>query len=124
MLGPLRRLLAAVMRRIGYVRAVDLDDLQVRHDQVRSGYDQMVRALRHSKRDLEHQLLWRARTEREIEFLRQLEIARVNNDTTFMQAVARMDTACGRIESFMEDTWPQAIIDQPDPVTEEAVGRA
>jgi len=89
------------IRHLGYVPKSEMDDALV-------GRDKIERELRHSKRDLQNQLYLRDRLEKEVGFLRELELARVRNNTATQQAVARLDAATDKLEELMENTWPAA----------------
>lgn len=62
--------------------------------------------LRHTNRNLEHQLTLRDRLEKEVGFLRELELAKARKDSEVHRAIDRLDAITGTLERFFQATWP------------------
>lgn len=113
----LKAALDRFLNRLGYVSAAALvrqahehaEALRQRHD----AQAKVEQELRHSKRNLEHQLAYRALLEKDVEFLRTLELARVSSYGGVQQATETMDRCTTRLVELMQAHYPDAIINDP-----------
>lgn len=68
-------------------------------------------------RNLEHTIEVRDRMDKEIEFLRALQLAHVNEETDLQKAVITLESTIAQLQTLMQDTWPAAIVEEQSPAT-------
>lgn len=96
---PFRVLSAAmdnVARRLGYVP---------KHE-----HDQLIAKLEHKTRNLEAQIVYRDRLEKEIGFLRELELIHARKESGTQQAVQKLEDITSRLTVLMQDNWPSELL--------------
>ncbi len=64
--------------------------------------------LRHRTRNLEHQVCLRDRLEKEVTFLRELQLAHARNESDTHKAVTRLDDITNNLIDMMKNVWPAA----------------
>lgn len=109
------RLFDAVVRKLGYVPAAEMAAALADKEKLEG-------ELRHKNSNLRHQIYLRDRLEKEVEFLRQLELAHANRESGIQRACARIDTIADNLLDYMKSVWPDAhgVEDRPTGVTPDA----
>lgn len=109
---PVTWLFDKVARKCGYVTR---NEMQAAVTAVLAEKNTLEGELKHKNRNLQNQITLRDRLEREIEFLRQLELAHAKKESGVQQAVSRIDAITGNLLAFMQSVWPEAHALDHDP---------
>lgn len=102
---PISYLFDLVARRAGYVRR---KEMTAAVDAVTRDKELTENELRHKTRSLEHQIALRDRLEREVEFMRELELAQTRGDSRTQRSIGRLDRAIDFLLENLRETWPSA----------------
>jgi hypothetical protein len=88
-------MLRRVLKLAGYVPSADVDLATAA----------LECDVQHKDRSLEHEVLLRARADREVEFLRQLTTALVAESPVVRDAIDRLDRATNALDKFVREQW-------------------
>lgn len=113
---PITWLFDKLARKAGYVTRVEM---QVAVATVVAEKDRLEGELKHKNKNLQNTIYLRDRLEREVEFLRQLELAHAREESGTQQAVAKMDAVAEKLLEYMRSVWPDANDFDPTQATEE-----
>lgn len=83
---------------------------------------QVEQALRHKTRNLEHQILLHKRLEKEVAFLRQIELFRAGNYSDTQKAVDKLDAVSVNLDkliTILREVYPEAY--KVETVAEDAI---
>lgn len=107
------RVFDAIARRLGYVPRAEMVAALAAKDRIEQ-------SLLHKTRGLQQQVSLRNRLENEVQFLRELELARASGNSGVQQAVDRIDAIASNLLGFMQSVWPEAHdLELPGQETEE-----
>lgn len=95
------KLFDKVARLCGYVPATEMAAALAEKEKLEG-------ELRHKNANLRSNIYLRDRLEKEVEFLRRLELAHANKESGTQQAVERIDAITDRLLEFMQSVWPEA----------------
>ena len=103
-----------IARRAGYVPETQL------HAVVRDKAD-TEKELRHTVKNLEHQIEMRSRLDQEIAFLRLLQLKQANGDSATEKSISRLEAVTEMLTNLMQDTWPAAVLLEAPTVPDDPV---
>lgn len=113
---PITWLFDKLARHAGYVTRAEMDAAVT---VVIDEKNKLEGELRHKNNNLRNQVYLRDRLEREVEFLRQLELAHARQESPVQKAVERIDAVTNKMLEFMQSVWPEAHNLDPAQLTEE-----
>jgi len=71
--------------------------------------DATEQELRHKTRGLEQQIYYRDRLEKELDWLKELELAHARKESGTQRAVEELDRITNNLLDMMRDVWPDAL---------------
>jgi hypothetical protein len=96
----------------GFVPIEELQKLQSEKAKEAADMGEVEKELRHVQKNLEHQIILRDRMDREIAFLRAMQLAHKAEDSGIQKAVSKMEAITNQLQTMMQDTWPAAITEE------------
>lgn len=103
----------SVARVAGFVPIAEMRAKLAEKDAQLATTDGVEKEFRHAQRNLEHQLVLQDRMDREIAFLRELQLAHLKEDSDTQRAVSKIEAIADQLQAMMQDTWPAAITEEP-----------
>lgn len=92
----------SLAKRAGYIPVAEMKAALAAKDAVEQ-------ELRHKTRNLEHQIFCRDRLEKELAWLKELQLAHANRESGTQRAVAHLDRITTNLLDMMKDVWPDAL---------------